>query len=152
MVFWSNEILKWQVAWFIFLKVFNDNNNKRCFYFDILFYEIYNHWVKSVEISQKQFKMENSVKKPFQCEIYDSHFTREANLERHSLSVHERKMPFTCEICDYNCSQKSHIFLRGPYFFQNFRRECSANKVSNCSLLLTVYRLDSKTLDLLLHC
>ena len=59
--------------------------------------------------SKNQFKMENSVKKPFQCEICDSHFTREANSERHSLSVHERKMPFTCEICDYSCSQKSHL-------------------------------------------
>ena len=49
--------------------------------------------------TKMEFKMVNSIKKAFKCEICNSLYTTKANLERHSLSVHEGKKPFKCEIC-----------------------------------------------------
>ena len=44
--------------------------------------------------------MEKDKKKSFKCEICGSNFTRKANLEKHSSSVHEGKKPFKCDNCD----------------------------------------------------
>ena len=59
-----------------------------------------------------KLNMDTSVhekKKPFKCDICDYNFSGKGNLKRHTDSVHEGKKPFKCDICDYSCSAKGTL-------------------------------------------
>ena len=49
---------------------------------------------------------EKQTKALVRCEICCKTYSKLANLKKHIASVHEKKKPFKCEICDYNFSQK----------------------------------------------
>ena len=42
-------------------------------------------------------------KKPFQCQICDRNFSRKGQLSDHIKTVHEKKKPFKCDLCTF-CS------------------------------------------------
>ena len=59
-----------------------------------------------------KLNMDTSVhekKKPFKCDICDYNFFEKGNLKRHTDSVHEGKKPYKCSICDKRCSLKAEL-------------------------------------------
>ena len=59
-----------------------------------------------------KLNMDTSVhekKKPFKCDICDYNFSGKGNLKRHTDSVHEGKKPYKCSICDKRCSLKAEL-------------------------------------------
>ena len=48
-------------------------------------------------------------KKPFKCELCNKDFTQLAHMKGHVSSVHEGKKPFECNICNSTFSQKQHM-------------------------------------------
>ena len=47
-------------------------------------------------------------KKPYKCEICDANFTEKQGMVSHTQSVHEGIKPFKCDICDATFTQKFH--------------------------------------------
>ena len=48
-------------------------------------------------------------KKPFKCNICDASFAVKGNLKKHLASVHEGKKPFTCNFCDTSFREKGSL-------------------------------------------
>ena len=48
-------------------------------------------------------------KKPFKCDICDYNCSQKSVMNRHVASVHQEKKPFKCNICDYSCFQKKDM-------------------------------------------
>ena len=48
-------------------------------------------------------------KKPFKCDICDYSFSQKSDLKKHHESVHEGKRPFKCEICEKTFNRKTNM-------------------------------------------
>ena len=47
--------------------------------------------------------------KTFKCDICEYNCSNRSNLKRHVASVHEENKHFKCDFCNYTCSQKSDL-------------------------------------------
>ena len=48
-------------------------------------------------------------KKPFKCNICDTTFTQKGVMKQHVVSVHEGKKPFQCTICDASFGRRETL-------------------------------------------
>ena len=48
-------------------------------------------------------------RKPFKCKFCAIHVFQKGDLNKHIISVHEKKKPFKCEFGGKNFSHKSHL-------------------------------------------
>ena len=56
-------------------------------------------------------------------EICNKTFTVKSTMKKHAASVHEKKKPFTCDICEYSCSCIAYLTVHVCNTLFQFMRE-----------------------------
>ena len=58
---------------------------------------------------KKHIESVHERKKPLKCDICDYSFSQKQDTNKHVASVYEGKKPFKCDICEYICYQKGDL-------------------------------------------
>ena len=62
-------------------------------------------------------------------EICDKTFALKSAMEKHVASVHEKKKPFKCDICEYSCSSIAYLTVHVCNILYQFMRERNISNV-----------------------